>query len=281
LKPDFFGQYLVDRGIVTPEELQKAIQLQRSFNLSVGEYAMKQGLLQLTDVNRILTYQKSSGKRFGELAVDLGLLTESQVEELLEHQRREHLFIGQALVSIDVLSKESLENELEQFTAGKRLEERQRQQLPADLPNRTIWMALFDLVERYVIRVTRIYTRKERWVLGPQEDLLELGACISFTGALSFVLRLGTTRTFALNAARNFLEDPALSETNPLVQDNLAELTNVLCGALATRMSAMGLETEMSVPSFGLHFPPVQGAAIRLHLHFSTPYGRLSLTVLS
>ncbi len=84
----FFGNYLLSRGIVTKEQLMRAMQ----------------------EVDRVIILQTHQDKRFGELAVSQGYLTEQQVIELLRAQTPDFLLLGQFLVDDGIFTIEEFQD---------------------------------------------------------------------------------------------------------------------------------------------------------------------------
>ena len=83
----FFGQFLVEKGVVTREVLLQAIELQESVNLSFGATAMAMGLLTEADIEKVHNAQRCEDLRFGDMAVKLELLTADQMQQVLTRQR--------------------------------------------------------------------------------------------------------------------------------------------------------------------------------------------------
>lgn len=108
----FLGQYLLERGVITPAQLLSAIQAQRASNPLLGELAVRQGLLSQDQARRINERQRSEDRRFGDIALDLGLLDATQVEGLLSAQKAERKLFGQVLLEQGVLDKATLDSEL-------------------------------------------------------------------------------------------------------------------------------------------------------------------------
>jgi len=75
----FFGQFLVEQGIVTSEALLDSINLQDKNNLKFGEMAVAMGLITPADVQRAHNVQMSRDMRLGDLLVEMGILTLTQV----------------------------------------------------------------------------------------------------------------------------------------------------------------------------------------------------------
>ena len=109
----FFGSHLVERGIVTAEDVLTALERQRCRQRPIGQIALREGLLRVRDAFRILNEQgRHPGRLFGEVAVELGLMKPEDVESLLTKQRQERPKLGEVLVEMGALSREQMEAEL-------------------------------------------------------------------------------------------------------------------------------------------------------------------------
>lgn len=120
----FFGNYLLSRGIVTKEQLIRAMQEKFSAHVKIGTLAIHAGYMTASEVDRVIILQTHQDKRFGELAISEGYLTEQQVTELLQSQTPDFLLMGQALIDDGIFTIDELqdiiidyqsENELDDF----------------------------------------------------------------------------------------------------------------------------------------------------------------------
>ena len=93
----FFGQYLLEKGLITAEQVLRVIEYQELQNLRIGEFAIRQGLLTESDASRVNQLQLSQDIRFGEAAIQLGVLEEVEVQILLAAQRNSHIYFGEAV----------------------------------------------------------------------------------------------------------------------------------------------------------------------------------------
>lgn len=116
-RPRFFGQFLLERDIITPQALLKALSLQDQNNEQLGTIAVRRGLMTLQDVAALHRAQRTTDKRLGELAVGRGLIDHDQANALLEEQRRAYVRLGEALVRTGALTRDILERELAVFEA--------------------------------------------------------------------------------------------------------------------------------------------------------------------
>lgn len=108
----FLGQFLLERGVITPPQLLAAIEAQRASNPLLGELAVRQGLLTEAQARRINDRQRMEDRRFGDIALDLGLLDAAQVETLLAAQKAGRRLFGQILLDQGVVDAATLEAEL-------------------------------------------------------------------------------------------------------------------------------------------------------------------------
>lgn len=110
-----FGDYLLSKNLVTPEQLTKALDFQRSWNRPMGKLAQELGYISRKQNVEILLESLESKKRYGEIAFEMGLMTREQVDELVEAQKRDSLMIGNLLVEDEVLTKHQLLEALRDF----------------------------------------------------------------------------------------------------------------------------------------------------------------------
>lgn len=93
----FFGGFLLNKGIVSAEQLINAMKKEATTHIQLGTLAMHASLMTAEQIEEIRIMQTHTDKRFGELCVDKGYLTEAQVGELLAAQYPKYLLLGQIL----------------------------------------------------------------------------------------------------------------------------------------------------------------------------------------
>jgi len=111
----FFGHYLLNKGIITNQQLQEAMDKQRETRVKLGVLAINQNVMTAAQVDEVHQAQMQKDKRFGEIAVELGYVTEEQIEQLLSSQKSAHLLLGQALLDQEILSYDSFSAALSNF----------------------------------------------------------------------------------------------------------------------------------------------------------------------
>ena len=83
----FLGQFLLERGTLTPAQLLAALDAQRASNPLLGELAIHHGMLDALQARRINERQRAEDRRFGDIALEMGWLSEGQLDVLLAAQK--------------------------------------------------------------------------------------------------------------------------------------------------------------------------------------------------
>ena len=84
----FLGQFLLERGTLTPAQLLAALDAQRASNPLLGELAIHHGMLDALQARRINERQRAEDRRFGDIALEMGWLSEGQLDVLLAAQKK-------------------------------------------------------------------------------------------------------------------------------------------------------------------------------------------------
>lgn len=108
----FFGSYLLNKKIVSAQNLKAAMEKKDSTRVKLGVLAINAGYMTAKQVDAVHRKQATVDKRIGDIAVEMGYLTEAQVEELLSSQKTGCLLLGQALVDMGCLTNEEFETVL-------------------------------------------------------------------------------------------------------------------------------------------------------------------------
>jgi len=114
-----FGQFLIDEGRITHEELSEALQLMATCNVTVGDLAVERGLISRLEAEKIHHLQRSIDRRWGEIALTLGIgtLTADVLEELGWEQQRQNLRLTDALVELDFMTSTEVDALFRRFEA--------------------------------------------------------------------------------------------------------------------------------------------------------------------
>ncbi|MFA6499402.1 MAG: response regulator, partial [Desulfurivibrionaceae bacterium] len=152
-----FGEYLVNQGIISPQQLEKCLRIQNKQGL-LREYALELDYLHQEHIPAIKAYMDSHPDvRFGEAAVSLGLISASQLRYLLDACTRRKVRIGDILLQEGFISQETLLSALMSFQ-GKR---RKLATIMVVEPSSTVGKFLASTLARYGYRTTLAHTGKE------------------------------------------------------------------------------------------------------------------------
>merc|ERR1711976_357898 len=66
-----FGQYLLQKGAISKEQLLHCLEVQNSVNRKIGEIAVAEGVMLPEQVDKILKVQKRINKYFGQLTMQM------------------------------------------------------------------------------------------------------------------------------------------------------------------------------------------------------------------
>jgi len=114
-----FGKHLVDKGLLSEQQLVDALEQQQQMRPSVGRLAFELEMLDLDQVVEIIDAQKGRELRFCALGVELGHLTPEQRQEILAEQLQASIPLGQVLAAMGLLTVEVLTEELDAYHAKR------------------------------------------------------------------------------------------------------------------------------------------------------------------
>lgn len=119
----FFGNYLLNENLVTPEQLTDGIQEVQRIHKRIGELAIRYGYLTKEQVEQIHIMQTQQDKRFGELVVEAKFMTQEDMEKLLALQKNDCEVLCKVLIDANAISSEDCHHALERFREKYRLED--------------------------------------------------------------------------------------------------------------------------------------------------------------
>lgn len=108
----FFGNYLLNKGAVTRDELKEVLADLHKTRLKLGVLAVDAGYMNASQVNEVNHLQSTLDRRFGEIAIQKGYLSDHQLVELLSLQKSEHLLLAQGLIDRGILTTDSFATEI-------------------------------------------------------------------------------------------------------------------------------------------------------------------------
>jgi CheY-specific phosphatase CheX len=264
----FFGQFLVEKGIVSREAILAAIELQEQKNLKLGAMAVAMGYLTQADINRAHKAQFSKDMKLGDILVASGALNAQQLQEIIVCQKEAHLHIGEALVRVGALTDQQLQRCLDEFKLEQAPYVSDRVELPTAVANAKTWEMVVDLTYKMVTRILGLQFKAEK---GRSISILEpnyMMAALDLSGDLEGRYLLSVSAGAQKMVARAMLKEQSVEhEAAVILEDCVMEFINVVCGNVAAKASQTG-EAINITPPVTIH-PPTEG--------FSVPPGHTAL----
>lgn len=245
----FFGQYLLEKNIITARQLIEAAEQQESKNLKFGEYAVVKGFLKESEVNHIYDEQRRSDMFFGEVAVKLGFLTPTKVKEILTMQKNDRVMIGSVLVEKGFITQEVLERELGFFSEDQKGLVLDDVAIPSGAGRPEVVREVIDITRRMLMRIARISTKVSLPSVSDREpDADFAGAMVRMNGSVNFDYVFLSSRPVAKEIARGLIGTLSASEPDEVIKDAVKEFCNISCGNIAASMAQKGKTLELLPP---------------------------------
>jgi CheY-specific phosphatase CheX len=277
----FFGQFLLERGVIRADELLAALEHQERMNLRFGEMAVALELLTERHVDAILSLQRTEDVRAGEAAMRLEYLTEAQVALILRAQKNSHVYLGEALVATGTLTQEQLEAQLvgfaedqEPFLAASGV--------PREMDRGGIGRPAVDLALTFLSRLANLKVKLLGCKLGidggPRPDTF--ASSMVFTGDISGEVAVRAPAPICAEIATALVGQSVSPRDRLTIQDALGEFLNVVCGNLSATVARTGKRLELAPPAAAF-LPSRVGQEHVLRAALGVPEGEIEFAVLT
>lgn len=258
----FFGNFLLNKGVITPEQLVEALKIQANTHKKLGTLAIHSGFMSASEVEDVYITQTHFDKLFGELAVNLGYLTEGQVDNLLTTQLPDYMLLGQILIDQGILTHVDLENLITEYKSvyeiyDLELMEEQRQMvdkllsdfyLPEDLPHSEHILSYLTLLFNNLVRfIGEDFTTLSVMTL-PE---VPTNFCIAqeIEGSFSFLSALDMEQDTAIAFASRYVNDE-FDEFDDYVRASIEDFLNLHNGLYTVNMSNdFSMELQLLPPN--------------------------------
>jgi cellulose synthase/poly-beta-1,6-N-acetylglucosamine synthase-like glycosyltransferase len=101
------GDLMVVEGLITQEQLNQAMERQKSFGGRLGDLIVEMGFTDKAQVTALINQQSQKG-RLGDMLVETGAITQEQLNEALDNQRKSGGMLGDILMSLRSIDPEKL-----------------------------------------------------------------------------------------------------------------------------------------------------------------------------
>ncbi len=252
------GSYLVDKGLITVEQLNDLMTEQQKVRVKLGLIAVAEGLMTQDQAEKVNALQAVMDKRFGDIAVEKGYLTEGQVEALLKKQGNAYLAFAQALENQQLMAIDQLEQYMIDFQHENHLTASDIDDLKSDDVDRILPLYMPIECEKYAgVAGTAVRTLM-RCVdnnLYPGKavltDAYDVDNCAMqyVEGAPSITCCMAGKGDALLPVASIFGKEE-FEAVDADALDAIGELLNCINGLYASALSKEGISMELCPPGY-------------------------------
>ncbi|MCD1261438.1 hypothetical protein B5M42_021790 [Paenibacillus athensensis] len=270
----YFGHFLLNRGIVSAHQLQSAMDQLQSTHVKLGILSVNAGYMTAEQALEVHQAQARVDKRFGEIALELGYLNEDQLNNLLSAQKESHLLLGQALIDQEALTLGSFTAALNEYKQEHYLSDEQFEAIKngdidvllatmlkfEDIPNIDLHRHYISLLAKNLIRFIdpNIYFEVNAI---PRDYQCEWLVSQQMTGEVPLASGFSLGEMAFLQIASAYAEEQ-LTELDAIARDAVGEFLNLHNGLFLVNMSGQGLELELQpqVIEEQVPLPPTVGS---------------------
>jgi CheY-specific phosphatase CheX len=248
----FFGQFLLEKGLLRSEQLLQALEIQRRCNPMLGEIAASMGLISTGQAQRINELQRREDRRFGDIAQSLGLLDSAQVDQLLTVQKSRRKLFGEILVEQGMIDAERLQAELALHQADRAQAMQTLELGLSDHPLGSVVGAAIETATKLFGRVLKAPCQFSS-LLESGSPLGDHGitARVAISGDRQFSLALACEPDTVQAIARGFLGNAMADQDPELARDALGEFLNIVMGYVVKDVLPTDAEYRATPPDFG------------------------------
>ena len=246
----FFGQYLLQKGVLAKEQLLRCLEIQTEVNRKIGQLAVEEGILLPEHVESVLKVQKRINKYFGQLAIQMGLLKAENLQGLLSHQREHYVEVEEIILRENMLPKEILKKELELF---KMLDEGDQgvfnmRWVSKHMQNGFVYEAFIEQTLKMIMRLAGIFVMEGECTF-ERKDFRGNGVLIkiAISGDNHWSYYLNLSGNLANQIAESMLDSDETPE-DEINMEAANEFSNIVCGNAIGKLDGKGLKFEISPP---------------------------------
>ena len=111
----YFGDYLLERNIISQSQLEEVMKQQQTSRAKLGLIAVAEKLLTTKQAEELNELQKQKDSHFGDMAIEKGYLLKEEVNYLLNLQGNSYLKFVQTLTENNIMTMDQIESALENF----------------------------------------------------------------------------------------------------------------------------------------------------------------------
>jgi CheY-specific phosphatase CheX len=265
-----FGNYLVDKGKITQEQLESFLPVDKELKAEVETIAVILRMVTPAAAVELLEKIDKESERFGDKAVDEGLLTDDKLDTILTYQSNNFVKFAQVLIDNGIVTLLEINKLIGDFQTEKGYNNSQISALVHDDTEQCVNIfvplkspALKTLVLTIVQTITRLidadmYLDKAYVSKSIQIDKF---ASQMIIGDMRIKVYLTAPDNGLLAVANNFTGD-VYEEVSEDALDNVGEFINCMNGLFATNLSYEDISVDMNSPEYSLEGPFISNSKV-------------------
>ena len=245
----FFGQFLLEQGAITRDQLLDAVKYQGSIVRPLCALAIERGYLTKEQIAKLDAEHQGSDKKFIEIALHENILTFQQMEELHKIKSERWVFLGEALANRGHLTLSRMNELFEEYRKGQPVEDSFLSKTLASVPEHEIITAMLQVTVDLFIH----YTKQIVEVLAVEEAPIVSGDSVAYVfaqkvaGDKNFDYAMALPEMLTLAIASHMMGEE-MKEVNATVLDAVSEFVNVVIGNGCTKLCLKNFKVHAEPP---------------------------------
>lgn len=252
------GNYLVETGKITKDQLCEVIAKQDSVRVKLGLIAVSEGMMTTRQAEEVNLLQAVKDMRFGDIAIEEGYLNEEQVEKLLKKQGNAYLMFVQNLVDADYIEMEDMEWMLDDFKKVYNYSNSDLEDIKSDEVERILPLLLPDEAQDYceaigtVVRTIIRLVDRHAYIgrAAMVDDFPAEGVALQRLEGSNGIVDCLAERNGALLKLCSIFGQEAFSRLDMDALDAAGELLNCANGMYVSELSRQGKFMELMPPEY-------------------------------
>lgn len=255
-----FGNYLVDKKIITIEQLNALLPVPKEIKAEVETIAVLNKVMTANLVVDILKDIDKTKTHFGEVAIESGYLTDEKLEQILGYQTNTFMKFIQMLLNNNLLELTQINALLDDFQQIKGFTDPQMSALiHDDLEQCVNIFVAFKSPHLKELTITLIQTLRRLIdkdvyldkAYSTRSFRLDRYAYQALVGDLHIKFYLSAPDD-GLLAIANYFTGDTYSSVNDDALDNVGEFINCINGLFATNLSYEDVSVDMNSPDYSM-----------------------------
>lgn len=258
-----FGNYLVEKQILSQDQLDDMLPVQKDFKAEAATIAVINKVLTSTAAQELLERIDTGNERFGETAIEAGYLTDEKLDEILTYQSNTFMKFVQSLLNRGIFRLEQIQSLLDEFQQKGEYSDAQLSSLIHDdleecinifVPLKSAQLKEFTLTLVQTIRRlidSDAYLDKAYAARSLQLDKY---ACQMIVGDMHMKVYISAPDNNLLAIANHFTGD-TYDAVDEDALDNVGEFINCVNGLFATNLSYDDVMIDMNSPEYSVDGP--------------------------